>query len=190
MAYQGYNPGYPGGGYGQQQPGVNPETQNFFNQVDKDRSGKINAQELQTALVNGKGQNFSDQACVLMISMFDMDKSGTIDVHEFEKLFNYINQWLNCFKAYDKDQSGGIEEAELMQALSQMGFRFSQQFVQFLIQVNDPVNRREISVDQFIVLCVKVQRFTDAFRQRDPQQQGMITIGFEDFLGIALNCTN
>lgn len=122
--------------------------------------------------------------------MFDMDKSGTIDVYEFEKLFSYINQWLSCFKAYDRDQSGAIEEAELMQALSQMGFRFSQQFVQFLIQVNDPVNRREISVDQFIVLCVKVQRFTDAFRQRDTQQQGMITIGFEDFLGIALNCTN
>jgi len=188
MAYQGYNPGY--GGYPGQQAPVNPETQNFFNQVDKDRSGKINAQELQSALVNGKGQNFSDQACTLMISMFDTDRSGTIDVYEFEKLFSYVNQWLSVFKAYDRDQSGAIEEAELSQALAQMGFRFSQQFVQFLLSVNDPTNRKEISVDQFIVLCVKVQRFTDAFRQRDTQQQGVITIGFEDFLGIALNCTN
>lgn len=169
---------------------MSPETQNFFSQVDKDRSGKINAQELQIALVNGKGQNFSDQACNLMISMFDTDRSGTIDVYEFDKLFTYINQWLNCFKAYDRDQSGAIEEAELSQALTQMGFRFSPQFVQFLIAVNDPTNKREISVDQFIVLCVKVQRFTDAFRQKDTQQQGVITVGFEEFLGIALNCTN
>lgn len=124
-----------------------------------------------------------------MISMFDADRSGTIDVYEFEKLFNYINQWLSCFKTYDRDSSGAIEEAELGQALSQMGFRFSPQFVQFLIGVNDP-NRREISVDQFIVLCVKVQRFTDAFRQRDTQQQGVITIAFEEFLGIALSCTS
>lgn len=123
-----------------------------------------------------------------MIAMFDADRSGTIDVAEFEKLFNYINQWLNCFKAYDRDQSGAIEEAELMQALSQMGFRFSQQFVQFLISVNDTRNRREISVDQFIVLCVKIQRFTDAFRQRDTQQQGVITIGYEDFLGVVMSC--
>lgn len=72
---------------------------------------------------------------------------------------------------------------------SQMGFRFSPQFVQFLIGVHDP-HRKDISVDQFIVLCVKIQRFTDAFRQRDSQQQGVITIGFEDFLGIALACTN
>lgn len=93
-------------------------------------------------------------------------------------------------QAYDQDNSGAIEEAELSQALSQMGFRFSQQFIQFLLSINDPQNRKEISVDQFIVLCVKVQRFTDVFRQRDTQQQGVITIGFEDFLGIALNCTN
>ncbi|CAG9800029.1 unnamed protein product [Chironomus riparius] len=187
MAYQGYNP-Y--GGYGQpQQNQVSPEVQNFFAQVDKDRSGKINSQELQQALINGKGQQFSDQACNLMISMFDADRSGTIDVYEFEKLFNYINQWLSCFKAYDRDSSGAIEEAELGQALSQMGFRFSPQFVTFLIGNNDP-NRREIAVDQFIVLCIKIQRFTDAFRQRDQQQQGIISIGFEDFLGIALACTN
>lgn len=168
---------------------MSPETQSIFGQVDKDRSGKINAQELQAALVNGKGQNFSDNCCALMISMFDTDRSGTIDVYEFEKLFTYINSWLNCFKAYDRDQSGAIEEAELTQALAQMGFRFSPQFVQFLISVQG-TNRTEVSVDQFIVLCVKIQRFTDAFRQRDSQQQGTITIGFEDFLGIALNCTN
>lgn len=119
--------------------------------------------------------------------MFDADRSGTIDVFEFDKLFNYINQWLQCFKAYDRDNSGAIEEAELSQAFTQMGFRFSQQFIQFLIAANDPQNRREISVDQFIVICVKIQRLTDAFRQRDTQQQGVITIGFEDFLGLALN---
>jgi peflin len=35
--------------------------------VDKDRSGKINATELKSVLVNGKGENFSDTACSLMI---------------------------------------------------------------------------------------------------------------------------
>lgn len=83
-----------GGGYPGMPGGVNPETQRMFDLVDKDRSGKINAQELKAALINGKGENFSDTACNLMIGMFDTDRSGTIDVTEFEKLFQYINQWL------------------------------------------------------------------------------------------------
>lgn len=51
----------------------------------------------------------------VLLGMFDQDHSGTIDIYEFEKLFNYINQWLNVFKSYDRDQSGSIEEAELLQ---------------------------------------------------------------------------
>lgn len=36
----------------------------------------------------------------------------------------------------------------------------------------------------FIKMCV-----TEAFRTRDTEQTGTITIGFEDFLGVALNCS-
>lgn len=50
-----------------------------------------------------------------MIGMFDKDKTGTINVQEFEQLYAYINQWLTVFKNYDKDQSGSIEENELVQ---------------------------------------------------------------------------
>lgn len=71
--------------------------------------------ELQQALVNAEGQNFSPTACRLMISMFDKDKSGTISLFEFQELYNYINSWLGTFRMYDKDQSGNIEEPELAQ---------------------------------------------------------------------------
>lgn len=89
--------------------------QSWFNAVDKDRSGQINATELKSALVNGQGKNFSDQACNLMIGMFDKNKKGTIDVYEFQQLYSYINQWLTVFRNYDRNQSGHIEEDELAQ---------------------------------------------------------------------------
>lgn len=157
--------------------------------VDRDRSGKINAAELKSALINGKGQPFSDTACNLMIGMFDADRSGTIDVYEFEKLYAYINQWLQMFRTYDRDQSGHIEENELSQAFNQMGFRFSAEFIKFLVKKSDPQAAKEVSVDQFILLCVQLQRFTEAFRQRDAEQRGVITINFEDFLTVALTCS-
>lgn len=74
-------------------------------------------------------------------------------------------------------------------ALTQMGFRFSEPFIKFLVAKSDPVKHSQVSVDQFIVLCIQIQRFTEAFRARDAEQKGIISIQFEDFLQIALTCS-
>merc|ERR1711934_795784 len=69
--------GYPGYG-APQQPLVDPQVQQWFNAVDQDRSGQITAGELSKALVNGNWSNFSEEACRMMIDMYDKDKTGTI----------------------------------------------------------------------------------------------------------------
>lgn len=48
-------------------PGVSPDVERMFSAVDTDRSGKITPKELQQALQNGKGQNFSDRCCQLLV---------------------------------------------------------------------------------------------------------------------------
>ena len=65
-----------------------------------------------------------------MISMFDANKSGTIDVNEFGQLFSYVQQWRGIFIGFDKDRSGSIEAGEFSGALAQMGFNLSPQLVQ------------------------------------------------------------
>ena len=61
----------------------------------------------------------------MMISMFDQNKSGTIDINEFGQLFNFVNQWRGVFQGFDRDRSGAIESAEFSQALNQLGFNLS-----------------------------------------------------------------
>ncbi|XP_072943478.1 peflin isoform X1 [Epargyreus clarus] len=202
-----YNPGYgqpgyggPPGAPGQLEVGhgpypsigaggtISPQVQQWFYAVDKDRSGFITSAELKAALVNAQGRTFSETACNLMIGMFDKDRSGHINLEEFDKLYTYINQWLAVFKTYDTDQSGHIDEQELSKAFTQMGFRFTPEFINFLTKRADP-QEGKVSVDTFIVLCVQIQRFTEAFRLRDTQQNGTVTIAFEDFLNIALSCS-
>lgn len=69
-----------------------------------------------------------------------------------------------------------------------MGFNFSPNFTK---QLSDrSKDHKEVSVDEFIVLCVSIQRLTEAFRVRDTQQNGVISIGFEDFLSVVLTNTN
>lgn len=41
-----------------------------------------------------------------------------------------------------------------------MGFRFSPEFIKFLVTKSDLKNHKQMSVDQFIVICVQIQKFT------------------------------
>lgn len=157
----------------------------WFNTVDKDRSGQIDAKELQKALVNGNWSNFSEEACIMMIDMFDQRKCGEITVNEFGALYAFINQWKGTFEALDQDKSGLIDSNEFTQALQQMGYRFSPTFISNLLAKYSPRERR-ITLDVFIVACVQIKRLTESFRRRDTQMNGQATLGYEDFVGIAM----
>jgi len=59
---------------------LDPQVTAWFMAVDHDRSGRINAKELQTALQTGNGRRFSDTACKLMIG----------NHHDFSNTITYI----------------------------------------------------------------------------------------------------
>ncbi|KAK3697237.1 hypothetical protein QZH41_010135, partial [Actinostola sp. cb2023] len=149
--------------------------------VDQDRSGKITADELRQALVNSNWSNFNEETCRLMIGMFDKDKSGTIDIHEFTALWNYIQQWKSCFDGFDTDRSGTIDAQELNTAFSSFGYRLSPQFCNLCVQKFDLKDSRTMKFDDFIQCCVTLKSLTDAFRQHDSSQAGSITINYEQF---------
>ncbi|KAK3884810.1 hypothetical protein Pcinc_010938 [Petrolisthes cinctipes] len=180
---QGY-PGQPQQGYPGAPPGVDPNIASWFRAVDQDNSGQINAQELRQALQNGNWSQFSDEACRLMISMFDRDRSGTINLQEFSQLFTFINQWTEVYRRYDRDNSGTIDEGEMNSALQQMGYRLSPQFVGFLVTKFSPRTRR-VTLDNFIVSNIQLRNLTEAFKSRDREMKGVISINYEDFINVA-----
>ncbi|XP_040572811.1 peflin isoform X1 [Lepeophtheirus salmonis] len=159
--------------------------ESWFRAVDTDNSGQIDAAELKKALVNGNWTNFSEEACTIMISLYDKNSTGTIDVNEFQALYSCINEWKATFESIDSDKSGAIEQNELIQAFQQMGYRFTPTFIQNLLAKYDPQNRR-LTLDNFIVSSIQIKRLTDSFRVRDKEMKGHAALGYEDFIGLAL----
>lgn len=92
--------------------------------------------------------------------MFGHKQNGTIDVVEFQDVFKYINSWIDFLRSIDLDNSGSIQENELNEVLIKMGYKVSPKFVQFLMQKCDPGNCQSMSVDQFIVFCIQLDKFT------------------------------
>ncbi|ESN96240.1 hypothetical protein HELRODRAFT_67965 [Helobdella robusta] len=178
-----------GGGVGGNAPsGVDPNVFQWFQAVDRDRTGKINANELQMALTNANWSKFNLDTCRLMITMFDRDKSGQIDINEFQGLWTYIHQWKTIFDQFDRDRSGTIDGNELHSAYLQMGYRLSPQFSQSVVYRFDMSGQQRISLDYFIHSCILIKNITEQFRARDTANSGFVQIGYEDFVSaVVLN---
>ncbi|KAF5295957.1 hypothetical protein FQA39_LY12729 [Lamprigera yunnana] len=113
------------------------------------------------------------------------DKNGGLDVPEFEQLYFCIKQWVNAFNAVDVGQTGYLDKTQFAYALKEMDIHFSLDFIKFLMSKCDPTSKR-ISLDQFIVTCVQIQKFTDEFKERDTSMTGNINLKYEDFLEILM----
>ena len=172
--------------YGQQQLQIDPNVLAWFQAVDLDRSGQISAVELQQALTNNDWSHFKLDTCFKMIAMFDKNYTGTIGVHEFNSLWNYINQWRQVFAAYDQDRSGAISEAELHTAFSRMGYNLSPNFVRTALWRYDINRTRQMSFESFINCSIMLQSLTGQFQQRDKGMKGQAQIGYDDFMCVAI----
>lgn len=105
----------------------------------------------------GLGTMFNIRTVQLMITMFDCDMNGTISFDEFGKLFKYVNDWQNCFRQFDRDNSGSIDRQELSTALMRFGYSLSPQFINFMVRRFGHNRRESISFDDFIYACVCLQ---------------------------------
>ncbi|XP_033726832.1 peflin-like isoform X2 [Pecten maximus] len=179
-------PPYGGAPMGGPPPGIDPQVYQWFTAVDADRSGQITAIELQQALVNGNWSHFNAETTRLMIGMFDRDFSGTINLHEFSALWNYIQQWKGVFEQTDLNRTGSIEAHELTGAFQRMGYSVSPQFATLVVCKFDTMGRRQLTLDNFIQACVMLKTLTDNFMSRDPQRQGNIRLSYEDFMCLAV----
>lgn len=122
----------------------------------------------------------------LLKGMFDRDGNGTIDVSEFNQLWQYLSQWKGVFDRYDRDRSGSIDQQELHTAFNEMGFRVSMAFCSLVVARFDRQARASLKLDDFIQSCVMLRCLTDAFRVRDQNLNGIITVSYEDFMTMAI----
>ncbi|XP_063981355.1 programmed cell death protein 6 isoform X2 [Diachasmimorpha longicaudata] len=159
----------------------------IFQRVDQDNSGAISADELQRALSNGTWTPFNPETVRLMIGMFDKNQNGTVNFEEFGALWKYVTDWQNCFRSFDRDNSGNIDREELKIALTNFGYRLSENLIDTLIRKYDRLGRGTIYFDDFIQCCIVLYTLTSAFRKLDSDLDGVITIHYEQFLGMVFS---
>lgn len=91
---------------------------------------------------------------ICLSGMFDKENRGTVSFQDFGALWKYVTDWQNCFRSFDADNSGNIDQSELKTALTAFGYRLSDGLIGLLLRKFDRFGRGTILFDDFIQCCI------------------------------------
>lgn len=160
----------------------NPHAFQLFSGVDANRSGTIDARELQVALSSGGNSVFSFKTVKILMRMFDMDGSGALAYREFEAMIGQVNAWRAWFNQADGDRSGKLSPPELSRCLQAFGFHFPQATYMSIFNAVDIDSSGNIGFDEFVQVLAEVNALTTNFRRQDPQSTGRATMDYAMFI--------
>ncbi|KAL8128682.1 hypothetical protein V2J09_017837 [Rumex salicifolius] len=162
-------------------PGTDPKLVECFNRIDKDRSGLICDQELQSAL-STFDQRFSLRTVHLLMYMFTGSNSKVIGPKEFVPLLRSLQTWKATFQMYDRTRNGRLDERELKEALMSMCFNVSPFVLRLLMSKFDKSGAKcGVEYDYFIECCVVVKGLTEKFKTKE-DYCGSASFTYDEFL--------
>lgn len=92
------------------------------------------------------------------------------------KLWDFLHDWRGLFNRFDVDKSGTIDFHEFRKALIAFGYRLSDDYVSTMFRTYDTRGRGNLSFDLFVQSCISLKRMTDVFKKYDTDKDGYITI--------------
>lgn len=131
------------------QPNDFTELKQWFESVDKDKSGTIELNELKKARLP-TGATLDDKTILRLMRIFDVDYSGDISFTEFIALWKFLNIALETFSSFDGDKSGSLDRHELDEALNSLGFSCSKRSIDVLVKMNSGLFGKGVSKNHFI----------------------------------------
>ncbi|KAK9380348.1 uncharacterized protein V2V93DRAFT_370429 [Kockiozyma suomiensis] len=154
----------------------------IFRSVDVNNNGRLSERELRSALLNFDRSKFDPATVKLMFQMFDSDRSGTINVQEFERLWDYLSKWQERFKEFDLDHTFTISLQEFDLALKAFGYNLTPEFTKFIFQSFVKRDNDFMTFDLFVQSCVMLLHLSANFNKYGPDSSGTVRINFEQFM--------
>jgi Ca2+-binding EF-hand superfamily protein len=166
--------------YNQLSPQDLAKLKSWFDQIDRDKSGTIEAHELQHVTFDGRPLGM--EAAQKLIKVFDKDRNGRITFVEYASMHQFITKVRQAFITADTDRSGRIEAREVFQALAGAGLNFvSFNSILELLHKYDKT-RLGLSWEEFLMLAAHCAHCKSIFEWNDKDRDGWITINLDQLI--------
>lgn len=158
----------------------------WFESVDVQGTGQINASDLKQALAAGN-LRFSDSVAQQMIRMHDADRNGTMSFAEFEALNKFLATVQNSYIVMERGR-GFLTLNDVYEALKMCGYALDHPAFYTLCESFDEAKKGKFRLDGFISICIFVQSARNLFTSYDTTGQGRVSLDFNQFVYCAASC--
>ncbi|GIL89461.1 hypothetical protein Vretimale_18943 [Volvox reticuliferus] len=151
----------------------------WFESVDADSSGLLDAKELRQALDIG-GLDYTLAQAHLFVRTFDSTGNQKLNVNEFVELHLFLETVQSSFSRVAR---GGrwLSTADVKQALNLMGHSLSDTAMQAVLSRYDMNRRGNFGVEEFLQMCLFLRTAGRAFQAFDPTKCGFAQFNFNQF---------
>ena len=147
-------PNVSGGGYGNNNKPWDERAylKGLFDEMDRNRDGRIATQELHEALRKGQGNaEFDPYTVSVVLQKYDRDHDGQIEFNEFFDLYNGLTGQFNEFLDFDADNSGSIDGRELTNIMRRKGYNFSPDLFNYVVyEISRRSGKNGVSFDTYV----------------------------------------
>lgn len=145
----------------------------LFVAFDTDGSGGIDRAELVHAL-NELGLSTDERTARAILTQYDADRSGVLELNEFDTLMMKIRDFMQCkakalaqppdevanmFAAFDADESYSIEATELRAALNTVGLATGSEQAASILRKYDADGNGRLDADEFRKLVGDLRKY-------------------------------
>mmetsp|Transcript_2968 Transcript_2968/g.5224 ORF Transcript_2968/g.5224 Transcript_2968/m.5224 type:complete len:169 (+) Transcript_2968:97-603(+) len=152
----------------------------YFDAVDLNRSGSIDANELQQVLYRS-GMQLPLSSCASLIKMHDRDRSGTIDFEEYLLMHPFIVSVQQSFASLDTQRRGLLSHQQVQTGLQMNGFILDEPAFRNLMKSFDPDNNG-VSSGEFLIIAVYLASAKSVFGAFDRQHSGSVSLSYDQFV--------
>ncbi|XP_062981462.1 calpain-14-like [Elgaria multicarinata webbii] len=126
-----------------------------------------------TSLQNSpSGLRFSLDACRCILALLDLNSTGTLSIQEFRLLWKKLLLYQDVFQKKDVHQTGTLDQAELREAVQEIGISLSDELCKLLaIRHGNP--SLKITFESFACFMLRVELMMEAFHNMSKDGKGI-----------------
>lgn len=160
----------------------------IFRALDNEGKKHLTEARLHVALTNSDDTLFNPHTAKLLMRIFDIENTGSLDFRQFHLLWGFLAAWRSIFDRYDEGNKGSLTYDDYRLAVRELFINTLPSCLPEYYQTYEGRADDTMKFDMFIHSVIDLKRKLDLFKAYDTEGEGIVRRSMEQYLSGKSSC--